>query len=221
VTFKDGAKTLGKGTLSTVGGKTTATLNTSALAVGNQSIMAAYSSDKTYNASTSPAVVEPVVKAATTSTLSSLANPSTLGQKVTFTVTISVSASGAGSPTGNVTFLDGTTKLGTGKLKTVKGVTTATFSTSKLSVRSHSITANYAGNGSFTGGISPVLTQVVNTKGSTVALDPAVAATAASPTAAPSLDAVSTNALAIDAAIRALRLDESAVAGKPRPLFEP
>ncbi len=221
VTFKDGTKTLGRGTLSTTDGVTTAALTTSDLPVGSQSIMAVYSGDKNYNAShTSPAVVVPVAKAATTTTLSSSANPSTLGQKVTFTVTISVLAPGAGTPTGTVTFLDGTTKLGTGTLKTVKGVTTATFSTSKLSQGSHSIIAQYNGNGYFTGSpSSPALVQVVGPLGSPVAFDPGVA-TAASPVAAPSLGAASTNGLATDAALRTLLLDDSAVTGKPRSLFE-
>jgi hypothetical protein len=204
--------------LGTANGKTTAMLTTNDLAVGNQSITAVYSDNKTYNASTSSAVNGNVAKAATTSTLMSSSNPSTSGQKVTFTVTISVSAPGAGSPTGTVTFQDGSTTLGTGKLKTVMGVTTATFSTSKLSVDSHNITANYAGNGSFTGIISPILTQAVNAKDSPVLLDPA--ASFAFPTAVPSLDPASTNGSAIDAALRALLLDESTVTGKPRSWFE-
>ena len=45
-------------------------------------------------------------------------------------------------------------------------------------------------------------------------------ATAASPAAAPSLGATSTNGLAIDAALRALLLDDSTLPGKLRPLFE-
>jgi len=61
-----------------------------------------------------------------------------------------------------VTFYDGTTKLGTGKLHTSKsGVTTATFSTSKLSAGEHTITANYAGDKSFDGSVSDTLTQNV------------------------------------------------------------
>ena len=54
------------------------------------------------------------------------------GQSVTFTATVTISRPGAGTPTGQVTFKDGTTSLGTGTLSTKNGVTTATFSTTKL-----------------------------------------------------------------------------------------
>ena len=139
---------------------------------------------------------------------------------MTFTVTIGVLAPGAGSPTGTVTFLNGTARLGTGKLRTVKGVTTATFSTSKLSAGSYSITAQYGGDENFTGSAAPALTQVVNDTGSTAASGPVTAATAASPTATPCLRATSTSGLTTDAALRALLLDGSDMTGKPRSLFE-
>ena len=59
---------------------------------------------------------------------------------------MAVSSPGAGTPTGTVTFMDGTTTLGTGTLSTTNGVTTATFSTTTLAVGSHSITAVYSGD---------------------------------------------------------------------------
>ena len=52
-------------------------------------------------------------------------------------------------PAGKVAFfLEGSTKpLGTGKLKTSKGVTTATYSTTAIGGGSHAITARYYGDG--------------------------------------------------------------------------
>jgi len=46
--------------------------------------------------------------------LTSILNPSSLDQSVTFTATVAAVAPATGTPTGTVTFLDGTTTLGTG-----------------------------------------------------------------------------------------------------------
>src|SRR5262249_38520270 len=45
-----------------------------------------------------------ITKAVTSTVVTSSANPSVFGQAATFTATVSTSASGAGSPTGTVTF---------------------------------------------------------------------------------------------------------------------
>ena len=84
---------------------------------------------------------------------------------MTFTATIAV-ATGAGTPTGTVTFKDGAATLGTGALSSG----TATFLTSTLSVASHSITAVYGGDSNFTGSTSAPITQVVSKGTPTVSL---------------------------------------------------
>src|SRR5438093_272638 len=81
-----------------------------------------------------------VNKAATTTTIASSLNPSTSGQNVTFTATVSPPAA-----TGTVQFFDGGTSLGTATL--IGG--SASVSTSALSVGSHSITATYSGDSTF------------------------------------------------------------------------
>ena len=108
------------------------------------------------------------VTAANTSTaLTSSANPSVFGQGVTFTATVS-NTNGSATPSGTVTFRDGSTTLGTG---TLNGSGVATFSTSALSVNSHSITAEYgAVAGAFNASTSSTLTQVVNAAGTTTTL---------------------------------------------------
>jgi hypothetical protein len=136
VTFKDGTTTLGSTAVS--GG--TATLHTSALAVGAHSITASFS-----GGGVSAPLSQPVNRANTTTTLASNATPSTFGQAVTFTATVSAVAPGAGMPTGSVTFKDGATTLGTVAL--VGGHTS--FTTSALSVANHVIVAIYGGSGSF------------------------------------------------------------------------
>lgn len=80
--------------------------------------------------------------AATTTSVSSSANPSVFGQPVTFTAT--VSTAGLGTPTGNVQFFDGATPIG-GPVA-LNGSGQAQVMTSTLSVGNHTITANYAGD---------------------------------------------------------------------------
>lgn len=78
---------------------------------------------------------------ATTTKLVSSGSPSTVHQAVTFTAT--VSSTGGSIPDGEaVTFYDGSLQIGSGV--TAAGV--ATFSTSSLSVRTHTIKATYAGD---------------------------------------------------------------------------
>ncbi len=97
-------------------------------------------------------------------TLISSLNPSALGQAVTFTATVTSSATG--TPTGTVTFQDAATTLGTG---TLSGGT-ATFTTSGLGTGAHSITAIYGGDANFTGSTSVVLTQTIGKAASSTAV---------------------------------------------------
>jgi hypothetical protein len=154
MTFKDGSTTLGTATLT--GGS--ATLATSALSVGSHSITASYNGDTNFLVSSSAALSQTVNKAATAIALSSSLNPCGGGQTVTFTATVSPIAPGAGTPTGTVTFKDGSTTLGTSTLSGGK----ASLTTSALSLGSHSITASYGGDANFSGGVSPTLVQVIN-----------------------------------------------------------
>ena len=76
----------------------------------------------------------------TATTLSSAPNPSTFGQSVTFTATVT---SGSGVPAGTVTFKEGTTTLASNV--TVDGAGNASFSTSTLAGGSHTVTATFTG----------------------------------------------------------------------------
>jgi hypothetical protein len=91
--------------------------------------------------------------------LASSANPSSTGQAVTFTATVT---SSGGTPTGNVNFLDGSTQLGSAALN---GSGQATFMTSSLAAGTHSITASYVGNSNFAASTSAVLMQAINAAG--------------------------------------------------------
>jgi subtilisin-like proprotein convertase family protein len=100
---------------------------------------------------------------ASTTTVTSSANPTVFGQSVTFTATVAAVAPGAGTPTGTVTFRDGSTNLGTATLASG----TATLATAALTVASHSITVNYGGDGNFFPSTSAALTQTVNAASTT------------------------------------------------------
>ena len=97
----------------------------------------------------------------TTTALTTSASPSTYGNSVTFTATISDTASGV--PTGSVEFYDGTTDLGPGSILSGSGNSaTSTFTTSTLAAGVHSsISAVYTPTGSFVGS-SGSLSQTVN-----------------------------------------------------------
>ncbi|MDB5307242.1 MAG: hypothetical protein JWO38_1444 [Gemmataceae bacterium] len=90
---------------------------------------------------------------ATTISLTSSANPSTVGQSIRLTATVS-----PGTATGTVTFKDGSTSLGTATL----GHASGSLTTSALTAGSHTLTAVYGGNVTHSGSTSLVLTQVVN-----------------------------------------------------------
>ncbi|HLV99849.1 MAG TPA: Ig-like domain-containing protein, partial [Ktedonobacterales bacterium] len=178
VIFSDGSTSLGQGTLNTVGGTTTATFTTSSLAVGSHTLTASYSGDGTNTASTSTALTQLVAKASSTTTLAASANPSGMGQNVTFTATITILAPGSGTPTGTVQFqIDGSNAGSPVAVSTVGGITTASFSSSSLSVGSHTITASYSGDGNLTASSGPLAGGEIITGGAvgnvTATLDPA------------------------------------------------
>jgi Bacterial Ig-like domain (group 3) len=161
VQFFDGVNSLGTVALS--GGN--ASLTTAALAVGTHFITASYSGDTNFTSSTSSSLTQTVVAGtvSTTTALTSSLNPAAYGQQVTFTATVSPS-SGA---TGTITFMDGGTTLGT---SAVDASGAAAFSTSSLGVGTHSITAQYSGDGSHDGSTSSSLSQTVNKAGTTTTL---------------------------------------------------
>jgi hypothetical protein len=166
VTFKDGSTTLGTGTLS--GGA--ATFAISSLAIGNHTITAVYAGDTNFASSTGSLNTNPQVvnKGNSATAVTSSANPSVFGQSVTFTATVSATAPASGTPTGTVTFNDGSTTLGTGTLSSGA----ATFAISSLAIGNHTITAVYAGDTNFASSTGSLNTnpQVVNQAGSTTAV---------------------------------------------------
>jgi len=127
-----------------MGATATATIPTTALPVGTDTITATYSGDGNYVAS-SGTVTQTVTKAVATTSVTATPATSTFGQSVTFTATIAVTAPGAGTPTGTVAFTLGGITLGSG---TVNGSGVATFATTALPVGTNqTVTATYSGDG--------------------------------------------------------------------------
>ena len=85
-------------------------------------------------------------------------DPSLLRQTVTFTAAVFVAP--GSSPTGSVTFYDGSTRLATVSL----GGGKATYSTYTLALGTHAIKAVYSGDSTHASSTSPVLDQVVYTR---------------------------------------------------------
>ncbi|HEX6099721.1 MAG TPA: M36 family metallopeptidase [Thermoanaerobaculia bacterium] len=108
-------------------------------------------------------VGDPGCAVATSTALTTSANPSPFGSVLTLTATVT---SAGGTPTGNVTFFDGAVNLGTVALS--GGV--ATLNTSTLSVGAHSLKASYAGAPGFTASSSAVLAQTISKVSTTVGI---------------------------------------------------
>jgi hypothetical protein len=75
---------------------------------GAKTLVATYSGDGNFGGDVSPGVAHTVNAAATQTSVVSSLNPSTAGDLVTFTATVSASAPGSGTPGGSVDFKSGT-----------------------------------------------------------------------------------------------------------------
>ena len=139
------------------GGSATST-SISTLKLGNHTITASYSGDGNFTASTAPSFTQVVNKDNTTTSLVVTVNPSVYGQSISFTARVAAVAPGTGTPTGTVTFFDGSTTLSTVTLT----AGAATYTTTKLVTGQHAITAFYNGNSTFAISTSAALTQTVN-----------------------------------------------------------
>jgi poly(3-hydroxybutyrate) depolymerase len=149
VAFYSGSTLLGQTAIS----GEAATLATTKLAAGSDSITAVYKGSTSFTASTSGRVSQLVSAVLTTTTVSSSENPANVGQSVTFTA--NVVSQGSGTPAGTVSFYDGSVKLGT---ETLNGGF-ATYTLTKQVAVTWPITAVYNGSSSFSSSTSSVVSQ--------------------------------------------------------------
>ena len=158
VNFYNGSTLIASEPLNVGASSSTATYQTSALPVGDNSITAQYSGDSTFTSSTSsPPVTVTVSKVTTTTTLSYTPTSPAYGTNVEFTAIVSESTEGPELPSGDVDFYNGTTLLQAVPLSEGE----ATYSTTALPVGSNSITATYVGDTNYDGSTSTPATVVV------------------------------------------------------------
>ncbi len=143
----------------------TATLETTSLPVGKDSLTAVYIGP-TFRESTAP-VAETVQQAVTATALAATPDPAVVGQTVMLTATVAVKAPGGGTPTGTVTFYDNGQSLGTGTLN-AQGV--ATLTTAQLPGSTDSLSAVYGGSPSYAGSTSAAVSETVNPAHTTTVL---------------------------------------------------
>jgi autotransporter-associated beta strand protein len=143
-------------------------------AQGNATFLSGLKFGISYNTATAPNSVSLTrIKANTTTVVTNaVPNPSTFGDQVTFTATVTPEAGAIGVPTGTVTFKDGSTTLAAGvPLNNIGGVATATFQTSIVQLLGgdhNDITAVYDGSDpDFNGGPSQPFDLKVNRAGTT------------------------------------------------------
>lgn len=137
---------------------------TSALTAGSHTVAVVYEGFGSFLGTTSPAIVQTVTPAVSSTALAVSPASAVTGQSVTLTAT--VTANGPVEATGTVTFRDGSTVLGTAPLGP-SGV--VSLQTSALAVGTHSLTATFDGD--------------TNYAPSTSAAQPATVARAATATA--------------------------------------
>jgi len=137
----------------------TASHTTTALTPGTHEIRAVYAGSTTFDGSAA-AVAQVVGSGETVTGIASSANPSTYGDRVTLTATVT-GQDATDRPTGTVTFRSGDDVLGTAPLTTVDGRQQARLAVDGLAAGSHSVVAVYSGDATHAASTSPVLEQVV------------------------------------------------------------
>jgi hypothetical protein len=161
ITFRDGSVVLGTAAVNSAG---IAVLTTSNLAIGSHTITATYGGNSSYETAVSAPLAQTIGKIPTAVTLNPSVPTQLLNSPVTFAATVSAAAP---TPTGTVTFLEGTTVLGTvtlnsgGTVVSLARSANAAFATSTLATGSHQIVAVYSGDATFASSTSAPVTYIV------------------------------------------------------------
>ena len=151
VAFRAGAVLLGSAPVVTAAGVSSATLDTSDLPVGSDSVTAAYGGDLFAGAATSPVLSHVVNPDSSNLALApSLTNPAP-DQPVTYTATVSPAAPGAGAPAGTVSLTDDGIPVAGCQSLTLPpgGPAEVTCSETYGSDATHAIVATYSGDADF------------------------------------------------------------------------
>jgi len=145
-----------------------ATSNPVAICGGTYRVTASYTGNISFGNSTTPAATQFSVNQAGTSVQLTTSASGPVADGTFVGLTARVIPATTGTPTGTITFLNGSTTLGTATLS--QGV--ATLTTSTLPSGADNITANYGGDTNFTSSTSPVETVSVNSPDYTASANP-------------------------------------------------
>jgi hypothetical protein len=148
VRFWEGGVLLGSTSLapSDAADTAVATFVSSTLTPGDHAVRAEYVGNFNFEGSTAT-TSQTVERIATVTGIESSANPSTYGATVTLTAVVSAGATG--SPSGSVTFTEGSDTLGTATVETVGGRQVASVTVAGLSAGTHAVVAAYSGSATF------------------------------------------------------------------------
>jgi hypothetical protein len=137
----------------------TGSCSVNGLAVGKHTVSVTFAHDNNLLNSTGSGTVQ-VGQAATVTTLSAPTS-ARFGTTVSLTASVAPACSGAGKPTGSVTFTSGSQVLGTAVLTThASGPSTATVTVTGLLGGGNAFKATYAGDSSYTGSSGTAATSV-------------------------------------------------------------
>ena len=156
VVFNSNSVNIGSASLNNSG---VAILVYSAWGLGSYNLTAVYQGSGTLAGSTSNTVVQ--VVGGTTTAVTSSPNPSTVGEQVTITATVSPGASGGPTPTGTVSFTSNGAAIAGCTAVPLPPSLIVVCMTSTLAVGTDTIVATYSGDSNYLGS-SGTLTQIVN-----------------------------------------------------------
>ena len=156
-TFLDGGNTLSGCANLTLSASGAASCTTNTLALGSHTVTVQYSGDTAYDSATSAAFTQTVSappKVDATFSFNASPNPSRAGQSVALQVSLSGSN---GTPSGTVTFLDGTNAIAACTSLTLASA--AASCTASFNTGTHSITVQYSGDRGYNASTSSAFTQ--------------------------------------------------------------
>jgi large repetitive protein len=162
VAFQDGGIGIAGCAANAVAVAGTATCAIAYAGPGAHTIIAIYSGDANFTASTASALTQTVNLGATAVALSSSVNPTSTGANITFTANVTATASASGLRTGTVDFQVGGVNIAGCSAQVVPASGKATCVTNTLTVGANTVTALYSGDANFAASASAAFAQTVN-----------------------------------------------------------
>jgi hypothetical protein len=156
----------------TSNGSASVQFNPSSLSVGTYTVTAEFNAEESYKRAQGSEGSNTLTVTATPTTTAETVSPTTIEVGSTSLITISATVtptSGSGTPTGTITFFNGTTQIGQQALS--GGAASMQYNASSLTVGTYPITSAYSGDNTFAASTSaPTTLTVVNLPATTTTL---------------------------------------------------